>query len=176
MLPIESDPVPRAPAPLSLRTDTVGIFVVLGISGISQLFTGPPDIITATLPPLVTAIWTWTLIVFSILGFVSTLVPGRYRVLGMFGEGVARLALGAGAMAYSLAILNYLGWSGAGFGILVFAGIALVMLVGAAQVARWLHRQRQVVTVVMHYQAGEAEERAHEHADAEHHDEHGGAQ
>lgn len=157
-LPIDSEAVDRAPPPLSLRTDSIGIFTVLALSGVSQFLTGPTASAAETLPQWALLSWELTLITGGFGGLASTLVPARWRVYGFAGEAIARLALGLGAAAYAAAVLNFRGMS-AGFTSAVFLGISVMMLVGAVQLGLWLHRQRQVVTVVLRFQEGEAEVR-----------------
>lgn len=156
-LPIDSETVNRAPPPLSLRTDSMGIFTVLGFSGAAQLFTGVPGSVAEVVSPVAQLMWASTLLIGGVFGLCGTLVPARWRIIGFAMEAVARLALGIGALAYAAALGVAIGWNIAGFNILVFVGISIMMLVGALQIVRWLFWQRQVVTTVMRLQADVAE-------------------
>lgn len=151
-LPISSGEAVQVPPPLSLRTDVVGIFSVLMLSGIAQLLAATPDSLQAIVPETLRSIWSWTLLVFGGIGLAATLAPGRWRIMAMGVEAVARLALGLAALAYALAVLEYVGLQTGSLVFLTFLGISVLMMVGAIQLFRWLRRQRTVVTIVMHRQ------------------------
>lgn len=156
MLPIESSASKNVPPPLSLRSDTIGIFAILGISGLAQFLTGSPASIASLVAPLISLLWASTLMAGGVVGLIGTLVPERWRIIGFALEATARVALGCGAFAYSVALIIALGWERAAFNILVFFGLGFMLLVGALQIVRWLRWQRLAVDVVMQTQQNEA--------------------
>ncbi len=144
-------PLPgRLPPPRSFRTDTIGIFAVLFAAGLAQLINQTPGPVRSVAEEnLVADIWEITLASFGLLGLLATLTPKRWAVIGLGMEFVARIALGLGALAYSLAVGVYRGFSEAEFSVLTYLGISVLMIVGAAQIMKWLREQRKAVDGVL---------------------------
>lgn len=134
--------------PRGFRTDTIGIFLVLWVSGIGAVLNprpGPLRNVAET--SYIADLWQVNLIVFGAVGLLGCLLPRRMAILGRGLELTARLALGFSALAYAIAIYDFRG-PAAGTSIIVMLGIAMLMLVGAQQIWRWLRQQRKAVDAI----------------------------
>lgn len=139
-------PIPdRVPQALSLRTDAIGIFAVLAIAGLAQLITTQPDSIRDQLTPPLADLWSATLLIFGVLGLVGTFLSRTRQIVGMGLEMASRIALGAGALTYAVAVYMSIGFPSGRFVVLTYTGIAIMMLAGAYQISRWLRLQRKAV-------------------------------
>lgn len=138
-------PLPAEAPDAPLRTDAAGIFAVLAISGFSQLFGGPAaTFVQRELPPVAVLLWAGTLICFGTLGLVAIAISRHRLLLGLGLEVAARVALGIGAIVEAIVVYAATGLVGR-FVILVFLGIAAILLVGAALITRRLLRQRRAL-------------------------------
>jgi hypothetical protein len=90
-----------------------------------------------------------TLAIGGVVGLVATFLPKRLAVVGLGLEFVARIALGIANLAYALAVTLSRGFFNAEFTILTYYGIALLMMLGAYQITRWLRMQRTAVDGVL---------------------------
>lgn len=142
---IASDTPPRGH-----RSDTVGIFAVLAISGLADMLVSKPDSVNDLVGNRVAFAWGLTMVVFGLLGLASTLLPKRLLIPALGMELAARIALAFSASTYATAILLDRGLTaGTALAACVFYGIAMMFAFAAAQIARWLVRQRMAVTAVM---------------------------
>lgn len=144
-------PIPEvAPAPLSLRTDAMGIFTVLFAAGLANL-NEPPDSLSRQVDDRAAFTWVFSLIVFGLVGLVGMLLPRRLQIIGLGLEALARTVLGLAAMVYCGAILQGFPLEVIKFSAMIYFGISALMFVGAFQIFRWLRAQRRVINEVMEH-------------------------
>lgn len=148
-LPISSKSPAYAPAPLSLRTDAIGIFLVLFVAGVAAIIAPDTNRVNGLLAPFAVYVWEFTLVVGGGLGIFATLVVGhRTPVVGLALEAIARVALASAALVYGAALYEARGLAG-GFSVLVYMGIATLLVVGAFQIGRWLLAQRRALDAAL---------------------------
>ncbi len=136
--------------PRAFRSDTVGIFAVLFLAGITQLVTTEPGSVRSQVSPVVATIWSLTLAVFGAMGVVSVYLPRRFGFLGVGLHLAARLALGFGALTYAVAVTNTLGVRGSSALVaLTFVGITVLCWRAAFVIYRWLQAQQRAVAAVL---------------------------
>lgn len=153
-IPLPPPPITADKPPRGHRSDTVGIFAVLALSGFAQIAAPEQvgslrDLVSMT----VAVVYSATLVVFGTLGLVSTLLPVRMTIPALGMELAARLALCIATATYATAVLLAIGPTAGAFLVaVVFYGIAALCAVAATVIGRWLLRQRRAVSAVLDHQ------------------------
>jgi hypothetical protein len=150
-LPLPPPPITADKPPRGHRSDTVGIFAVLALSGVAQIAAPEQVGSLRDLVSMTTAVvYSATLVVFGILGLISTLLPTRMTIPALGMELAARMALSIATATYATAVLLAIGPTAGAFLVsVVFYGISALCAVAAVVIARWLLRQRRAVTAVL---------------------------
>jgi len=137
--------VQQIPPPLAFRTDAMGIFAILGLTGVASLVIGTPSSIEQIVPPWASIMWAVSLTAFGGLGFVATLCPRRLRVYGLAVEAMCRTGLALAPLVYSSAIIGVVGIKPRLATVIVFCGISAINAVAAVLIFRWLRKQQRLV-------------------------------